>query len=192
MGSTMDCSLYRQSRGTISGNYAMGWRYRPGTVDGFTNNFDVAVTAALATGPGGTFSGEGEWDVVMSGLAPDQPMNGTFAADANNPGRLRGLFSVARSDCRRPIIRSTIRMLVMLRWTPRWPMDFWSNRTCLNSDNELRGTSRNWLVPFSKSASGLYVRYLRNACLAASIVLEMSSSEWAVLRNAASNCDGGR
>ena len=71
----------------------MGWRYRPGTVNGFANNFDVAVTAALAIGPGGTFSGEGEWDVVMSGLAPDQPMSGAFAADANNPGRYSGTFS---------------------------------------------------------------------------------------------------
>lgn len=81
-----------QTRGNISGNYAMGWRYRPGTVNGFANNFDVAVTAALAIGPGGTFSGEGEWD-VMSGAAPDQPMNGTFAADATNPGRYTGTFS---------------------------------------------------------------------------------------------------
>lgn len=82
-----------QTSGNLSGNYAMGWRYRPGTVDGFANNFDVAVTAALAMGPGGTFSGEGEWDVVMSGLAPDQPMNGTIAADVNNPGRYTGTFS---------------------------------------------------------------------------------------------------
>ena len=82
-----------QTTGSLSGNYAMGWRYRPGTVNGFGNNFDVAVTAALAMGPGGTFSGEGEWDVVMSGLAPDQPMNGTIAADANNPGRYSGTFS---------------------------------------------------------------------------------------------------
>lgn len=82
-----------QTPGNISGNYAMGWRYRPGTVNGFSNNFDVAVTAALAIGPGGTFSGEGEWDVVLSGLAPDQPMNGTFAADANHPGRYTGTFS---------------------------------------------------------------------------------------------------
>ncbi|MGH9515176.1 MAG: hypothetical protein ACRD3P_05805 [Terriglobales bacterium] len=85
--------LTAQTAGNISGNYAMGWRYRPGTVNGFANNFDVAVTAALAVGPGGTFSGEGEWDVVMSGLAPDQPMNGTLAADANNPGRYVGQFS---------------------------------------------------------------------------------------------------
>jgi hypothetical protein len=82
-----------QTTGNISENYAMGWRFRPGTVNGFTNNFDVAVTAALAIGPGGTFSGEGEWDVVMSGLAPDQPMSGTFAADTNNPGRYTGTFS---------------------------------------------------------------------------------------------------
>ncbi len=82
-----------QTAGKISGNYALGWRYRPGTVNGFSNNFDVAVTAALAIGPGGTFSGEGEWDVVLSGLAPDQPMNGTFAGDANNPGRYTGTFS---------------------------------------------------------------------------------------------------
>lgn len=82
-----------QTTGKISGNYAMGWRYRPGTVNGFSNNFDVAVTAALAIGPGGTFSGEGEWDVVLSGLAPDQPMNGTLTADANNPGRYTGTFS---------------------------------------------------------------------------------------------------
>jgi hypothetical protein len=82
-----------QTPGSISGNYAMGWRYRPGTVTGFANNFDVAVTAALEIGTGGTFSGEGEWDVVMSGLAPDQPMSGTFAADANNPGRYTGTFS---------------------------------------------------------------------------------------------------
>lgn len=82
-----------QTTAKISGNYAMGWRFRPGTVDGFANNFDVAVTAALAIGPGGTFSGEGEWDVVMSGLAPDQPMSGAFAADANNPGRYSGTFS---------------------------------------------------------------------------------------------------
>lgn len=82
-----------QSAGNLSGDYAMGWRYRPGTVNGFANNFDVAVTAALVIGPGGTFSGEGEWDVVMAGLGPDQPMNGTFAADANNPGRYTGTFS---------------------------------------------------------------------------------------------------
>jgi hypothetical protein len=82
-----------QTTGNISGNYAMGWRFRPGTVSGFSNNFDVAVTAAMAIGPGGTFSGEGEWDVVMSGLAPDQPMSGTFAADGNNPGRYTGTFS---------------------------------------------------------------------------------------------------
>jgi hypothetical protein len=82
-----------QTPGNISGNYAMGWRYRPGTVNGFNNNFDVAVTAALAIGAGGTFSGEGEWDVVLSGLAPDQPMSGTFAADASNPGRYSGTFS---------------------------------------------------------------------------------------------------
>ena len=82
-----------QTTGKISENYAMGWRYRPGTVNGFSNNFDVAVTAALAMGPGGTFSGEGEWDVVMSGSPPDQPMNGTIAADANHPGRYVGTFS---------------------------------------------------------------------------------------------------
>jgi hypothetical protein len=85
--------LAPQTSGNLSGNSAMGWRYRPGTVNGFANNFDVAVTAALAISPGGTFSGEGEWDVVMSGLAPDQPMNGTLAADANNPGRYAGTFS---------------------------------------------------------------------------------------------------
>jgi hypothetical protein len=87
-----------ESAGNLSGNYAMDWRYRPGTVNGFSNNFDVAVTAAVAIGPGGTFSGEGEWDVVMSGLAPDQPMNGTFTADANNPGRYTGTFSPSPDD----------------------------------------------------------------------------------------------
>lgn len=85
--------LEPQTAATISGNYAMGWRFRPGTVDGFSNNFDVAVTAALATGSPGTFSGEGEWDVVMAGLPPDQPMNGTFTADSHNTGRFTGTFS---------------------------------------------------------------------------------------------------
>lgn len=85
--------LASQTVASPSGNYAMGWRYRPGTVNGFANNFDVAVTAALVIGTGGVFSGEGEWDVVMSGLGPDQPMYGNFAADANNPGRYTGAFS---------------------------------------------------------------------------------------------------
>jgi hypothetical protein len=85
--------LAPQTAGNFAGNYALGWRYRTGTVTGFNTNFDVGVTAALVTGPGGTYSGEGEWDVVMSGLGPDQPMTGTFAADSTNPGRYRGTFS---------------------------------------------------------------------------------------------------
>lgn len=81
-----------QTSGAISGNYAMAWRYRPGTVTGYSNNYDVGLTGAIVAGSG-NFNGEGEWDIFSTG--PDQPINGTYTADTNHPGRYTGTFSPA-------------------------------------------------------------------------------------------------